>query len=96
MIAVIFRATMLKVDDEYFQTAARLRDLAKAKYGCIEFTSCSEGDDEIAISYWHSEAQIQHWKNDPVHKAAQQKGREKWYKSYSVEICEIKQGYKGQ
>ena len=24
-------------------------------FGCIEFISCSEGEDEIAISYWESE-----------------------------------------
>ena len=89
MYAVIFRATIAEFDDEYFRTAQRLRELAFKKYGCRDFVSATEGDEEIAISYWQTEQQIRDWKNDPEHKLAQAKGRDKWYKSFSVEICEI-------
>jgi len=89
MYAVIFRATVAKLDDEYFQTVQRLRNLAFDKYGCQDFVSLTEGDEEIAISYWNTELQIRDWKNDPEHRLAQVKGRDKWYKSYSIEICEI-------
>ena len=58
MFAVIFKAETKDLDDEYFQTAALMRKLAIEKYGCKEFTSCAEGDFEIAISYWESKEQI--------------------------------------
>ncbi len=93
MYAVIFRATMAKVDEEYYRTAKRLRDLAINDYGCVNFVSMMEGNVEIAISYWETEAQIAQWKNDPIHKVAQAKGRQGWYESYSVEVCKVERAY---
>ena len=40
-----------------------MRELAKSKYGCKEFTSATEGKFEIAISYWDTEDQIRAWKS---------------------------------
>lgn len=89
MFAVIFKATVAELDDEYQQAAQRLKALAFAKYGCREFVSMIEGDEEIAISYWDSEQQIRDWKNDPEHRFAQARGREKWYRSWTIDICEV-------
>ena len=89
MYAVIFRATVADLDDEYLETAARLKELAFTKYGCRDFSSVTEGSEEIAISYWETEQQILDWKNDSEHRLAQKRGREKWYRSFSVEVCEI-------
>ena len=89
MYAVIFKATVAGFDEEYVRTAERLKDLAFRKYGCQDFVSVTEGDEEIAISYWETEQQIRDWKSDPEHRLAQAMGRDKWYRSFSVEICEI-------
>jgi heme-degrading monooxygenase HmoA len=89
MYAVIFKATIADLDDEYLEMAERLRDLAFNKYGCFDFVSVTEGNEEIAVSYWKSKQQILDWRNDPQHRLAKNRGREKWYKSCSVEICEI-------
>lgn len=93
MYAVIFRAEIAQLDDQYTQLAAQLRDLALGKYGCVEFTSCSEGDYEIAISYWRSQADIVAWKSDVEHLAAQQLGRSKWYRNYKVQVMEVLREY---
>ena len=89
MYAVIFRATVAELDDEYFRLADRLKALAFEKYGCREFVSVTEDDEEIAISYWETEQHIHDWKNDPEHRLAQSMGKDKWYKSFSVDICEV-------
>jgi heme-degrading monooxygenase HmoA len=89
VIAVIFRATVAELDDEYRQTAQRLKTLAFEKYGCREFVSVTEGDEEIAVSWWDTEQQVRDWKNDPEHRCAQARGREKWYRSWSVDVCEV-------
>jgi len=89
MYAVIFKAAVARFDDEYFRTAEKLRDLAFNKYGCLDFVSVTEGDSEIAISYWPDRQRIRDWKNDPQHKRAQKAAQTRWYKSYSVEICEV-------
>jgi len=89
MYAVIFKATVAELDDDYSLMAEKLRVLAFEKYGCQDFVSVSEGPEEIAISYWETEQQIRNWKNDPLHRLAQARGRDKWYKSFSIEICEV-------
>ena len=94
MYAVIFRAKIHKMDDAYSEMAVKMRDLAKQKYGCIEFTSVTEGTNEIAISYWQSLEQITQWKNDVNHVAAQELGCSKWYKEYQVQVVEIIREYK--
>ncbi len=94
MFAVIFRAKIAQLDDDYQATAEKIRRLAINQYGCLEFTSCREGDYEIAISYWESESQIVEWRTNSEHLIAQGKGRQKWYESYSVQVTEIKREYK--
>ena len=89
MYAVIFRTKTKKLDDTYFETSKRMRELAINRYGCLEFTAVTEGVNEIAISYWESLEQIKKWKQNSEHLVAQRLGQEKWYEDYSVEIVEI-------
>ena len=91
--AVIFRAEILALDPEYAAMAGRLRALALEQYGCLEFFAVTEGDQEVAISYWESESQIRQWKQDAEHLVAQENGRNKWYRSYRVEVVEMVRSY---
>ncbi|MCG9711750.1 antibiotic biosynthesis monooxygenase [Shewanella insulae] len=95
MFAVIFRAKVAKLDARYAEMAAQMRQLAIDKYHCLDFVAVTEGEQEIAISYWRSEADIQAWKQDGEHRSAQQLGREAWYESYKVEVVEIMRQYQG-
>ena len=96
MFVVIFRATTRQLDAEYSATAARMRELALSQFGCLEFVAVTEGDQEVALSYWSDEASIRAWKQHADHLMAQQLGRERWYSSYRVEVAEIKRGYQQQ
>ena len=93
MYAVIFRAEINQWDQEYRDTAARLRNLAMEKYGCRNFVATTEGDQEIAISYWETLEQISRWKQDAEHIKAQQRGRSKWYRTYQIQIVEVLREY---
>lgn len=93
MYAVIFKAEIAQLDAEYGVIVARMRELAQTRYGCVEFVSVTDGDQEMSISYWESEAQITAWKQDPEHLLAQEAGRSRWYKSYSVQVVELKRQY---
>ena len=73
MFAVIFRAEIARLDEEYSLMAARMQKLALEEYGCLEFTAVTEGTSEIAISYWDSMDQIQAWKANAEHLLAQAK-----------------------
>jgi heme-degrading monooxygenase HmoA len=94
MFVVIFRAKVRQTDDEYSQMAARMRELALSQFGCLEFTAVTEGKDEIALSYWPTEAHIRAWKAHADHLMAQQLGRERWYESYTVQVAEVTRDYR--
>ena len=64
------------------------------KYGCSEFVSVTEGDQEISISYWKKQKDIIEWKQNAEHVAAQELGKSEWYKSYEVQMVEIVREYK--
>jgi heme-degrading monooxygenase HmoA len=96
MVMVIFRARIRKLDDEYVRVAARMRELAIAEFGCIEFHAVSEGAEEVALSYWPDEESIRRWRNHPEHLLAQQTGRERWYESYSVQVARITRQYRSK
>lgn len=94
MHAVIFRAVVEELDEEYADAITRMKALAFEKYGCVDFFSLEEGSNRVAISYWNSEEDILHWKANSEHLQAQSQGQQKWYKSYSVEVAEITRAYK--
>jgi len=94
MYAVIFKAKINKLDKSYCETAARMRELAIDKYGCSEFISVSEGEQEISISYWNNLNNITEWKQNSEHLVAQELGVSVWYKAYHVQIVEIIREYK--
>ncbi|MGH1485997.1 MAG: antibiotic biosynthesis monooxygenase family protein [Cellvibrionaceae bacterium] len=93
MYAVIFKAKVKILDDEYYTAAAKMRELALTQYGCTKFISTTEGGEEIAISYWPDLESIQQWKNNTEHKAVQAIGKRQWYAHYSVDIVEIIRQY---
>lgn len=93
MHVVIFQAVVKELDEEYSRTAARMRDLAIGSFGCVRFESVQEGDREITLSYWNSEADIVAWRGHPEHRQAQEQGKERWYASYQVEVAKVERSY---
>ncbi len=93
MYAVIFRAEVAEVDEQYLSMAQRMRDLAIEEYGCLEFTAVTEGKQEIAISYWESKQQIKAWRENPEHQEAQRLGQSRWYRSYRVQVVKVEREY---
>lgn len=90
---VIFKAKIKVLDSQYLQIAHALRDRAIQQFNCQKFESLTESDTEIALSYWCSLEDIQAWHLDAEHQVAQRIGKEKWYKNFSVEICEVIKSY---
>ncbi|QBF81728.1 antibiotic biosynthesis monooxygenase [Shewanella maritima] len=93
MYAVIFKAKVGEQDEQYTEMVARMRELAFEKYHCVDFIAVTEGDMEVAISYWNSEKDIERWHRDVEHAKAQMFGKQKWYQEYQVEVVEIKRKY---
>jgi heme-degrading monooxygenase HmoA len=95
MYAVIFKADVKKLNDDYSKLAEEMRSLALDKYHCVDFTCVTEGNKEITISYWNSLEDINEWKQDPEHLIAQDLGQRQFYNSYEVQIMELIREYKG-
>lgn len=93
MYAVIFTAEIRELDEDYQAMAARMRELAQSKYGCVGFTALTQGNTEVALSYWETLDQIRSWKQDPEHLIAQDLGRKKWYSSYHVQVVQVIREY---
>ena len=93
MFVVIFKARARALDADYRATAVRLRQLAFEHYGCLGFESVTEGEHEIALSYWRSEDDIRAWKAAAEHLAAQRKGGSDWYACWTVEVARIERRY---
>jgi len=70
MYTVIFKAETNLLDNAYSDTAKHMRDLVLSKYGYVNFISTTEGNNEIAISYWKRKDDIKAWKEDKEHKKA--------------------------
>lgn len=94
MYVVIFRARCAQLDEDYYQWAARMRTKALGEYGCVEFVSLQEGDEEISLSYWPDTQSISAWRADLEHQEAQVLGRQKWYAAYQVEVAQVQRLYK--
>jgi heme-degrading monooxygenase HmoA len=89
MYAVIFKARINRLDDEYQATTKKMRELAKKEYACRDFVSFTENDYEISISYWDSLDDIQAWRENPDHLKAQTLGAGRWYRSIEIEVVEL-------
>lgn len=61
--------------------------------GCLAFHACTEGEWEIAVSYWPDAASIAAWRNHPDHRAAQVRGMRDWYTEHHVDVAEVVRSY---
>lgn len=74
---------------EYQQHAAAIAARSETFPGYISRKSYTAEDGErLTVVQFESDANQDAWRNDPVHRAAQDKGREKYYQEYRVLICE--------
>ena len=93
--AVIFTSVRTEGDDTgYAEMAERMMTLAQSQPGfCAVESAREENGAGITVSYWRDMESIRNWKQNAQHLVAQQLGREKWYQSFRLEICEIVRAY---
>lgn len=87
--AVIFTSLRTANEQENYETAAlEMLRLAEQQPG---FLGCESARNEIGItvSYWESLEAIKAWKANEQHLVVQQKGIEKWYRSFKTRVCKV-------
>lgn len=92
--AVIFSSRRADGDSGYQETVKAMEELAATMPGYIGFEA-ARGEDGfgITVSYWESEEAIANWKKQADHLAAQQRGRDEWYKDYTVRVARVTREY---
>jgi len=72
--------------------AEQMETLAKQQEGFIGIESARE-EVGITVSYWKDLNSIKAWKENVDHLNAQELGKAKWYKSYTVRIAKVEWEY---
>jgi len=91
--AVIFTAKQATKNEGYEKLAKEIYDLVQTQKGFIGFESVNDNKNEISVSYWETMEDIRAWSMNEHHSIAIKAGKEKWYDSFTVRICEVKREY---
>jgi heme-degrading monooxygenase HmoA len=92
MIVTVFRSTLMPgLRDDYVALVDRMVELAAAMPGYISHKGFfAEDGERVTIVEFESEEAQRAWRMHPEHRDAQRKGRDTYYASYSIQICEVK------
>lgn len=92
--AVIFTSERTESDNGYSTMAEELDLKMKGYKGFLGIDSVRDSFGKgITVCYWQDMEAISAWKMDEQHQIAQQKGKEVWYKGYSVRIAKVEKAY---
>ncbi|MEH7302998.1 antibiotic biosynthesis monooxygenase family protein [Neobacillus drentensis] len=91
--AVIFASQRTDGDKGYENMAEKMVELASKQSGFLGVESARDYDLGITVSYWDSLDAIKNWKENTVHKVAQERGKKEWYKTFSLRVCKVERDY---
>jgi len=89
--AVIFTSIRTNGDNGYSETSAQMLELASQQPGFLGFESARQ-EIGISISYWSSLEAIRAWKENAIHRIAQDRVTD-WYRSFRVRVCRVERDY---
>lgn len=90
--AVIFTSTTQEKTDGYEDMSIKMKELAEIYPGYLGFESV-RAEIGITISYWKDLDSIKNWRNNLGHLLAQELGKKKWYKNYSIRVARVERDY---
>jgi heme-degrading monooxygenase HmoA len=90
MLIVLFRSKLVEQPDGYAEMAQEMLDTAKSMPGFIDAKSFKAEDGErLTVVWWQDEETLRAWRTHARHLVAQQRGRERWYQYYTLEVAEL-------
>ena len=89
-VVTVFR-NRLQPDDEsrsrYYADAAQIADLARTMPGYVEHKGFTADDGErVTLVTFADAASHQGWREHPEHRAAQRRGIDGYYETYSIQV----------
>ena len=92
--AVIFTSKLDLSKAGYDEMASQMNALVQKQEGFLKMESVHNNDGQgITVCYWRTIKDVKRWKEQTLHKQAQQLGKEKWYLQYAVRIAEVQESY---
>lgn len=95
MVVVVFRITHRHdlPAEEYEETATRMLELVSSMPGFVGMDYAEVEGGELLVARFESHEALAAWRNHPEHQAAQKRGREQFFSSYRIEVCDTVRSY---
>ncbi len=92
--AVIFTSKLDLSKAGYEEMASKINALVQKQEGFLKMESVHNNDGQgITVCYWRTIEDVKRWKEETLHKQAQQQGKDGWYLEYAVRVTEVKESY---
>ncbi len=92
--AVIFASVRKPGDGSYDSMSDEIEALVRDEKGFLGMESVQDADGSgITVCYWRTIEDIKRWKDQALHREAQERGRLEWYSQYAVRIAEVREAY---
>ena len=85
--AVIFTSLRKEGDHGYAEMSRRVLKELQGQPGFLGYEGARQ-DIGVTVSYWESLAAIRAWKENPVHREAQQ-AYDDWYADSRIRVCKV-------
>lgn len=89
-VVTVFRSR-LREDAEvngYGELATRMEERARQMPGFVDFKTFTAPDGErMSLVIFDTIAHHEAWRDDPEHRLAQQRGRDVFYREYTISVC---------
>src|SRR5690242_3754900 len=90
-VVTVFRSRLAPGHlEEYDETAGRMDELARAMPGYVEHKAFTAEDGErVTLVTFADRASHDAWRTHLEHRAAQRRGREAFYATYSLQVADV-------
>jgi heme-degrading monooxygenase HmoA len=79
--------------EEYEATSARMAELVSAMPGFLGMDYGESDGNELLVARFASHEALKLWREQPDHVLAQHLGRERFFRHYRIEVCELVRAY---
>jgi heme-degrading monooxygenase HmoA len=78
---------------EYEEAGARMLEIVSQMPGFLGMDYAEIEGGELLVVRFESHEAVEAWHEHPEHKATQRLGRERFFQSYKIEICDVVRSY---
>jgi heme-degrading monooxygenase HmoA len=92
--AVVFTTVRTQEQSGYRDTNARMEELVKDVPGYLGMDHAQNpGGLGITVAYFRDADALTQWRTNAEHQAAQKRGRDSWYDSYTLHVAKVERSH---